>query len=240
MITTEQENLIRRYLLDKKLTLDVAAEIYDHMLTQVTVRMSEGESFDVAWQKTKTSWYDEMKTIYDVWYSFDDITLLMKKIKQKHLKNSFKSAFPIALLIWGIHVALLWSIPREWVEWLQIIICVIYIVVLGYCVYRSRDLFKLQRKYTNRLSVYQEFAMLPILTGGFIGWIGNVNAWNRLYDIKYSLFTSSFGWKDLFIFGGTTIVMVLFYLCMVISAMTIRKYRDSIIQIKPFLQKIQK
>ena len=35
-------------------------------------------------------------------------------------------------------------------------------------------------------------------------------------------------------FSGTTIVMVLFYLCMVISAMTIRKYRDSIIQIKPF------
>ena len=53
MITTEQENLIRRYLLDKKLTLDVAAEVYDHMLTQVTVRMSEGESFDVAWQKLK-------------------------------------------------------------------------------------------------------------------------------------------------------------------------------------------
>ena len=34
-------------------------------------------SFEVAWQKP--SWYDEMKTIYDGWYSFDDITLLMKK-----------------------------------------------------------------------------------------------------------------------------------------------------------------
>ncbi|MCT3899301.1 hypothetical protein [Elizabethkingia anophelis] len=239
MITTEQESLIRCYLLDRKLTLDIAAEIYDHMLTQVTLMISEGESFEVAWQRTKISWNDEMKTIYDVWYSFDDITLLMKKIKQKYLRSSFTKAFPIALLIWGIHVALLWSIPREWVEWLQVIICVIYIVVLGYWVYRSRDLFKLQRKYTNRLSVYQEFVMLPVFTGGFIGWIGNANGWNRLYDIKYSLLTSSFGWKEIFIFSGTTIMMVLFYLCMVVSAITIRKYLNSIIQIKPFLQKIQ-
>lgn len=37
MITTEQESLIRCYLLDRKLTLDIAAEIYDHMLTQVTL-----------------------------------------------------------------------------------------------------------------------------------------------------------------------------------------------------------
>ena len=239
MITTEQENLIRRYLLDKKLTLDVAAEVYDHMLTQVTVRMSEGESFDVAWQKTKTSWYDEMKTIYDGWYSFDDITLLMKKIKQKHMKNYFKSAFPMALLMWVCHVAFLWSIPREWVEWLQVIICVTYFVALGYCVYRCRDLFKMQRKYTNRLSVYQEFVMLPVFTGGFIGWIGNVNVWNRLYDIKYSVLTSSLGWKSLLVFSGMTIMMVLFYLCMVVSAITIRKYRTSILQIKLFLQKIQ-
>ena len=43
--------------------------------------------------KTKTSWYDEMKTIYDVWYSFDDITLLMKKIKQKHMKITLKVLF---------------------------------------------------------------------------------------------------------------------------------------------------
>ncbi|WP_278552802.1 hypothetical protein [Elizabethkingia bruuniana] len=239
MITIEQENIIRNYLLNKKLTLDIAAEIYDHMLTQVALLMSEGESFEVAWQKTKISWNDEMKTIYDVWYSFDDITLLMKKIKQRYLRSSFTKAFPIALLIWGIHVALLWSIPREWVEGVQVIICVIYFVALGYWVYRSKDLFKLQRKYTNRLSVYQEFVMLPVFTGGFIGWIGNVNAWNRLYDIRYSVFTSSFGWKDVFIFSGMTVMMALFYLCMVISAITIRKYRNSIEQIKPFLQKIQ-
>lgn len=125
MITIEQENIIRNYLLNKKLTLDIAAEIYDHMLTQVALLMSEGESFEVAWQKTKISWNDEMKTIYDVWYSFDDITLLMKKIKQRYLRSSFTKAFPIALLIWGIHVALLWSIPREWVEGVQVIICVI-------------------------------------------------------------------------------------------------------------------
>lgn len=114
-----------------------------------------------------------------------------------------------------------------------------YFVTLGYWVYQSKNLFKLQRKYTNRLSVYREFVMLPVFTGGFIGWIGNVNAWNRLYDIRYPVLTSSFGWKDVFIFSGMTIMMVLFYLCMVISAITIRKYRNSIIQIKPFLQKIQ-
>ncbi len=96
MITTEQESLIRCYLLDRKLTLDIAAEIYDHMLTQVTLMISEGESFEVAWQRTKISWNDEMKTIYDVWYSFDDITLLMKKIKQRYLRSSFTKAFPIA------------------------------------------------------------------------------------------------------------------------------------------------
>lgn len=138
MITVEQESIIRHYLLNKKLTLDIAAEVYDHMLTQVALLMSEGESFEVARQKTKISWNNEMKTIYDVWYSFDDITLLMKKIKQRYLRNSFTKAFPIALLVWSIHVALLWSIPREWVEWLQVIICVIYFVALGYWVYRSR------------------------------------------------------------------------------------------------------
>lgn len=99
MITVEQESIIRHYLLNKKLTLDIAAEVYDHMLTQVALLMSEGESFEVAWQKTKISWNNEMKTIYDVWYSFDDITLLMKKIKQRYLRNSFTKVFPIALLV---------------------------------------------------------------------------------------------------------------------------------------------
>lgn len=43
MITVEQESIIRHYLLNKKLTLDIAAEVYDHMLTQVALLMSEGE-----------------------------------------------------------------------------------------------------------------------------------------------------------------------------------------------------
>ncbi|HIC8644568.1 TPA: hypothetical protein ACW7X5_001819 [Elizabethkingia meningoseptica] len=238
MITKEQERQISQYLLGRKLTLDVAAEVYDHMLTQVTVLMSEGQNFEEAWESTKVSWNEEMKTIYDVWYSMDDITLLMKKLKQKHLKNTLKKALPIALLVWVIHLTILWSIPNEWIEWLQVGICLTYFILLGFWAYQNRDLFRLQRKYTNKLSIYHEYVVLPIVLGGFVGWIGNTGMWQKLYDLKISVSIFSFGWNEGLMFGGMTLMMILFYLCIIISAITIRKYRKSIEHIQPFLQKL--
>ncbi|OPC32276.1 hypothetical protein BAX97_13470 [Elizabethkingia meningoseptica] len=238
MITKEQERQISQYLLGRKLTLDVAAEVYDHMLTQVTVLMSEGQNFEEAWESTKVSWNEEMKTIYDVWYSMDDITLLMKKLKQKHLKNTLKKALPIALLVWGIHLTILWSIPNEWIEWLQVGICLTYFILLGFWAYQNRDLFRLQRKYTNKLSIYHEYVVLPMVLGGFVGWIGNTGFWENIYHLKTSVLTFSFTWKGSFMLVGVTLMMILFYLCIIISAITIRKYRKCIEHIQPFLQKI--
>ncbi|MDE5439421.1 hypothetical protein KRE40_15155 [Elizabethkingia meningoseptica] len=238
MITKEQEQQISRYLLDRKLTLDIAAEVYDHMLMQVLVLMSEGQKFKEAWENTKVSWNEEMKTIYDVWYSFDDITLLMKKLKQKHLKSALKKALPLAFLVWGIHLIVLWSIPKENVEWLQATVCIVYFALLGFWAYQNWDLFRLQRKYINKLSIYHEYVVLPMVLGGFVGWIGNSGMWQKLYDLKISVSIFSFGWNEGLMFGGMTLMMILFYLCIIISAITIRKYRKSIEHIQPFLQKI--
>ena len=59
-----------------------------------------------------------------------------------------------------------------------------------------------QRSFQAAKKIYEQTECLsgicnaPGFTGGFIGWIGNVNIWNRLYDIRYPVFTLSFGWKD--------------------------------------------
>ena len=66
----------------------------------------------------------------------------------------------------------------------------------------------MQRSVQNAKKIYEQIECLsgicnaPCFTGGFIGWIGNVNVWNRLYDIKYSVLTSSLGWKSLLVLVG--------------------------------------
>lgn len=100
MITTEQEQTIIRYLLDKRLTLDVAAEVFDHMILQIRDQMTMKDiSFVEAWAITKTDWLSEMLTVYDFRYSGDDITLLMRNLKIKHFKMLLKRAFPLAVLL---------------------------------------------------------------------------------------------------------------------------------------------
>ena len=82
MITELQLTEIRNYLLSKKLPIDILIEVNDHFISQISdLQREENLSFEVAFEKTKESWKDELK----IEFSFfgDNESKIIKRIKKK-------------------------------------------------------------------------------------------------------------------------------------------------------------
>ena len=82
MITKEQNIEITKFLLSKKLPIDLLLEVKDHFVSQISdLQREENLSYEDAFEKTKESWKDELK----IEFSFfgDNESKIIKRIKKK-------------------------------------------------------------------------------------------------------------------------------------------------------------
>ena len=81
-MTESQLTEIRKYLLSKKLPIDILIEVNDHFISQISdLQREENLSYEDAFEKTKESWKDELK----IEFSFfgDNESKIIKRIKKK-------------------------------------------------------------------------------------------------------------------------------------------------------------
>ena len=87
MITKEQNIEITKFLLSKKLPIDLLLEVKDHFISQILdLEKEENFSFKDAFEKTKNDWKDELKLRFNL-SSFNYITKFEIRIIQKFLTN---------------------------------------------------------------------------------------------------------------------------------------------------------
>ena len=87
MITKEQNTEITKFLLSKKLPIDLLLEVKDHFISQILeLEKEENLSFKDAFEKTKNDWKDELKLRFNL-LSFNYITKFESRIIQKFLTN---------------------------------------------------------------------------------------------------------------------------------------------------------
>ena len=82
MITVQQQNEIRDYLLSKNLPIDILMEVQDHFLSQIDELQKGNMSFEEAFKTVKNSWFTELRfSKYKIQFDLNDRTYFEKKIK---------------------------------------------------------------------------------------------------------------------------------------------------------------
>ena len=125
MMTTEQQQKIINYLMDKSLPVDVTLEVKDHISHQIEDLMTEKILFEDAFEQAKKSWDDELKLVWNI-PSLKKITKfhknVMNKIHKKLIFNSLKCFIPFFI----INLLLTFYFPAI----SQILLFLVYAIIL--------------------------------------------------------------------------------------------------------------
>lgn len=239
-MTKEQEHQIIQYLLDKRLSLDVASEIFDHMSFQVIDLMqAENISFDEAWLMTKRAWQKELSTTYDVMYSLDDITLLMRDLQKKQTKSLLAKTIPLTVLLLIVHFAILFSLPKEFVPYFMYVFLAAEIGLLVYFLVKNRSLNKLQKKFgNNRILSYQGLLMFPLALPGFLSFMANFDNWELIYRLKFSLLTMHLAPKEIVALLLSLFVFFMCYFVISVYFYSSKKVSQNLDKMQGFIAKI--
>lgn len=239
MLTYNQEQNIIDYLLEKRLSLDVASEVYDHM-TQQTIDFMQNEqlNFEEAWLKTKRIWLDDLSISYSPWYSLDDISVLMKKIYKRQNREVFKTIILKAFGVTLLHFMALWSLPREGVLYFMIAFNLFLLSLIILSLKNLMKLHKIQKQFQNNkiLSIGNPFVGIYSLPSGIV-FLLNIQYWYSAYDLKFQLMDISAGFTLKALLAG--VVFLLYYIVILFILSFRKKYAKVLEKLTPFLHKIQ-
>ena len=112
MISDEQKNEVRQYLLSKKLPLDILIEVEDHVINQLEeVLLRNKVSFEDAFMQVKGLWQEDLQT--EKYYNGNEIASFAKKIKDRETSKAFRKALLSVFLYVGFTFALSKIISKE-------------------------------------------------------------------------------------------------------------------------------
>ena len=112
MISGEQKNEVRQYLLSKKLPLDILIEVEDHVINQLEeVLLRNKVSFEDAFMQVKGLWQEDLQT--EKYYNGNEIASFAKKIKDRETSKAFRKALLSVFLYVGFTFALSKIISKE-------------------------------------------------------------------------------------------------------------------------------
>ena len=150
MITVQQQNEIRDYLLSKNLPIDLFLEVQDHFLSQIDELQKGNMSFEEAFKTVKNSWFTELRfSKYKIQFDLNDRTYFEKKIKEELqigiLKKSFAVTFMLAIFV--IISAQILSADYFNYVFLTMLMLVIATPLFQY--FKNKKVFKLAKNYDN-------------------------------------------------------------------------------------------
>ncbi|WP_226063677.1 hypothetical protein [Kaistella polysaccharea] len=90
MITVQQQNKIRDYLLAKNLPIDILMEVQDHFISQITdISREHNLIFEDAFSHVKEIWAQELSTFYPFYILRKTENVLTTKFEQRIRKREF-------------------------------------------------------------------------------------------------------------------------------------------------------
>ena len=90
MITVQQQNKIRDYLLAKNLPIDILMEVQDHFISQITdISRENNLIFEDAFSQVKEFWAQELSTFYPFYILRKTENVLTTKFEQRIRKREF-------------------------------------------------------------------------------------------------------------------------------------------------------
>ncbi len=184
MMTSENQKEVFQYIIDRKIPIDLALEIRDHMLSQLETELDKDEDFYVAFNKVKRSWKYDLHSVYPLlsWKAIARIHLQsVRKISNDLVKQSLYYFLPIFILI----LILTYYIPQV----TKNILLGIFITIVAVSSYLYFKNFKLinsaSANFKTNVSIYQRGVSLFSLSAMYIV-IFNLFSYSERYA-KYSL-----------------------------------------------------
>lgn len=241
MTTKEQDQIIIKYLLDKKLSVEVAAEVYDHMIVQIdNLQHDDNLSFDEAWMKTKESWLADLKMSYDVLYSMDDISEIMKKLTKKRWIQDLKQTFPKAIGLTIILNLIFVATPKDDLIYFRIILLASYFAFIVYSIYDMRNYRKAIKKFNNhQLLLGQNWAFAAMSSGGLLSAFFQLDVWNSFYESYTNLLAGNFSITGTFSLLYLNLIFLFISYIITASLAFSKRMKKTLAQIQPFLNKIE-
>lgn len=241
MLNHEQEQIVIQYLLDKKLSLDIAAEVFDHMVSQITSLQDEHQlTFEEAWMATKSSWLQDLKMTYDVRYSFDDISQIMKTVTHKRWKQDVVKILPAVLLMTIFLDIIFVNISSEQVRYFQIgygILYVLFVVVALFMNKKHRKLFK--KFQQNPVLIGTNWGFLAVSSSGLVSVIFQSANWDMFHQEFSNMLKGHWSTKSIFtVLYFNSLILFLSFLIQS-SFQYYKRLKKTLVQIQPFLEKLQ-
>lgn len=100
MISATEKEQIHKYLLSKKLPIDVLLEVRDHFENQVESFEQEKEiSFNDAFILTQNAWEKDFRLVKKSFFSFGKVPAIVKEIQKETTKKLVKKSLIIAIAL---------------------------------------------------------------------------------------------------------------------------------------------
>lgn len=198
MITTEQSKEITKYLLSKKLPIDLILEVKDHMIEQI--ENMEVLPFEEAFEKVKLSWKKEMKMVFSFRLGIiHRITQFQNKIGGKINKNFFLKS--ISLL--SVFIFFSFLLGKNNFNFFEILMTYAYYTCISITAFIFISNFKVSKSTffvsIPKINIFQRGAN-QLFTGGIYMLIFNNLMFNKNEFLlaTYKLFNSEISTKIIF------------------------------------------
>lgn len=234
MITEEQLDEIRNYLLTKKLPIDVLMEVNDHFISQMMELQKEGQTFEEAFTITKNAWRKDLKPYWSGGLDIEDKSDLMRRIRRESFRGIFFKAALFGLLLTGMMYVSMAFLSENQFLYLMIAAYIVFVFgpVLFY--FMNRKDFALAKKYSKYvLTEYQmyvfTFISFPIVSLQFLLRMNDISSyWYSTFhsEIRYDIN------RSLVIAFGC----FLLYSASIFIFLSQRRYLRHIQKVKPFLK----
>lgn len=165
MKSTEKIKLIREYLIEKKIPLDILIEVEDHFMNQIeNYILQENMSFNDAFDKVKNLWKDDLKT--DKYYNGREVAVFVKKISEKKTNKILLESVVFTMLV-GLAIYFL-SIVTVKENFIEIVTYLAFILLglpaLHYLL--NIRIFNFAKSYkSTKLNVFQNGNLLIPIAG---------------------------------------------------------------------------
>ena len=233
-MTPKQLSEIQQFLLSKNLPIDILMEVQDHFISHINdLKLNENLSFNDAFEITKNTWKPELRMVYDVNYSFDDISVLFKKyIHQESLRMlKISNAFAVCAIVFLFATARILEADYFFYIVLLLLIAFFIVPIINFLLYKKD--FELAKKYDNyKLTFYQNASSLSlILVGSSMPLFYNLDKFSKSY---YTLAYFNFNLMDVLPVFSYFFFIFLNCYCFLNQ----RNYLRQIQKVKPFLENL--
>ena len=239
MLNESQLAEIRKYLLTKKLPIDILLEVQDHFIAQISsIQQDENLEFQKAFAKVKESWRKELTLSWKGEISLMDSTDFMRKMRKRIIYADIKQAavFAIPYIIFLFIYA---NVTNQYFfkSLFLILFFIPTIIAIASFIYNFKE-FKIVKKYRNNVLTLQQDGLMwflfaiPPFGGVFFDLIKAPQKLQQMFLIKF---------ESINIFVVILSTVILFYIVggAIYSIICQRKFLKRIKIVKPFLKYLE-